>query len=102
MHWTLDDSAYNLELLLCMKNMTAQFVTKEEYQQLLFILGFKDYNSNIIYQDYKKILTLLNDFDTATESNFKDMLNQLQCPFVYDEGTDLAEDRQEFKDFFLV
>ena len=89
----IGDSAYKLDLLLCMKNMTAQFVTKKEYQKLLFILGFKDYNSDVMSQDYKAILTLLNDFDTATEFNFKDMLNQLQFSFVYDEETDLAENR---------
>ena len=94
------ESAYNLELLLCMKNMTAQFVTKKEYQQILFILGFKDYNSKIVIQDYKKILALLNDFDTATEINFKDMIKQLQFPYIYDDQLDLAENRQQFKDFF--
>jgi predicted protein tyrosine phosphatase len=95
----IDNSAYNYELLVCMKNMTAQFVTKNEYQKLLFILGFKDYNSNIMSQDYKEILTLFNDFNTATESNFKDMLKQLQFPFVYDEHIDLAENQQKFKFF---
>ena len=38
----IGDDAYNMELLLCMKNITAQFVTKKEYQKLLFILGFKE------------------------------------------------------------
>jgi hypothetical protein len=97
----IDNSAYNYELLVCMKNMTAQFVTKNEYQKLLFILGFKDYNSNLMSQDYKEILTLFNDFNTATESNFKDMLKQLQFPFVYDEHIDLAGNQRNFKDFFL-
>jgi len=96
----IDKSAYNLELLLCMKNLTAQFVTKKEYQKLLFILGFKNYNSNLICQNYEAILTLFKDFDTATEVNFKDMLKELQFPFIYNESTDIAENRQDFKDFF--
>ena len=96
----IDNSAYDLNFLLCMKNVSAQFVSKEEYQKLLFILGFKDYNFNTISQDYRTILTLMNDFSTSTVSNFKHMLHQMQFPFVYDEKRTLAENRKSFKDFF--
>ena len=69
-----DDSAYNMELLLSMRNMTAQFVSREEYQQLLFILGFKNFSSDGMAQDYVAILTLFKDFDSSTEDKFKDMI----------------------------
>ena len=32
-------SAYEVELVLVLRDITAQLVTKEQYQQLLFILG---------------------------------------------------------------
>ena len=96
----IDNSAYNMELLLSMKNMTAQFVSREEYQQLLFILGFKDFSSDGMAQDYQPILTLFKEFNTATKDNFKEMIQKLQFPFVYDEEVDLAQNRHDFKDFF--
>ena len=40
----LDNVAYDLELQLILENISAQFVSLEEYQQLLFILGQKPQN----------------------------------------------------------
>ena len=48
----------------------------------------------------KAILTLFNYFDFSTEEKFKVMLQKLQFPFVYDEHSDLAQNRHDFKDFF--
>ena len=96
----VEESAYNVELLLSMKNVTAQWVTEMEYRKLLFIMGMKDYESEVFFQDYKAILSLFNDFDTASEENFKSMLDKSQFPFVYDDETDLASNRLHFKMFF--
>jgi hypothetical protein len=85
-----------------MKNMTAQFVTKRSIKSYCSFWDSRITILTYISQDYKKILTLLNGFHTATESDFKDMLNQLQFPFVYDDETSLAENRRQFKDFFLA
>ena len=60
----------------------------------------KDYKTEVFFQDYKAILSLFNDFDTASEENFKSMLDELQIPFVYDNETDLASNRLHFKMFF--
>ena len=96
----IDNSAYSMELLLSIRNMTAQFVSREEYQQLMFILGFKNFSSDDMAQDYQPILSLFREFNTATEDKFKDMIQKLQFLFVYDEHSDLAQNRHVFKDIF--
>ena len=40
----LDEKAYEINLLLVLQGFTAQFVSKEQYEQLLFILGQKANN----------------------------------------------------------
>ena len=47
--------AYDVELVLLLKDFTAQFVTKEQYQQLLFILG-QNQNKNSILLELSKLL----------------------------------------------
>ena len=96
----IDDSVYNAELLFCMKNMAGQVVSKEEYWQLLFVLGFKEYNFEAITQDYKVILTLFNSFDQSSKNSIKDWINQFQFSFEYDETISEADNRLLFKDFF--
>src|SRR5687767_11860787 len=78
----LPEDAFNSDLLLVLKGVTAQFVTKEQYQQLLFILGQNLNTSTENQPKFKKNLELFNDFATHTSDNFKNMLNQLQFPFV--------------------
>lgn len=98
----IDDDAYNLDLLVSMKNLSAKYVTNEEYKQLLFILGLKDFTAEVIYQDYSLVLSFLNLFHTSSKENFKEMLTQLQIPFYCNDLLTLAELQHEFKDFFLV
>jgi hypothetical protein len=95
-----DEFVFNLELLMVLKGVTAQFVTQEQYQQLLFILGQKASGSGGKLQDYKELLTLFNSFHTNSVENFQAMLNQFQFPFVYNPNKSLAENRRDFKDFF--
>src|SRR5687767_4708571 len=98
----LPQKAFESDLLLLLKEVTAQFVTKEQYQHLLFILG-QNLNTSIENQPkFQKNLELFNDFATQTPENFKNMLNQLQFPFGYNMNMSLAKNRREFKDFFLV
>ena len=98
-------SAYEVELVLVLSNVTAQSVTKEQYQQLLFILG-QNQNQKSPFaateQTYKEVLKLFNNFNMATKENFQDMIHNLQFPFEYNENRTLAENRHDFKDFFLV
>ncbi len=81
-----------------MRNVTAQFVSPEEYGQLLFVLG--QVPQNAPWQSCKDVLTLFNDFPTNTVHNFKDMLHRLQFPYVYDNNKTLAQNRRDFQDFF--
>jgi hypothetical protein len=97
---SLPETAFDKELLLIMQDVTAQFVTKEQYQLLLFILGQKGNTTDDNQQSYKKVLTLFNEFDTSDIKNFQTMLYQLQFPFLYNENKSLAENRRDFKDFF--
>ena len=94
----VEDLAYEMKLRLILRNFTAQFVTVEKYEQLLFVLGQELHN--LPGQSCEEVLTLLNDFPTNTVENFKYMLYQLQLPFIYDIEMTLAENRREFKDFF--
>ena len=96
----LPEHAFDSDLLLVLKDVTAQFVTKEKYQHLLFILGQNLNASTENQPKFRKVLELFNEFATDTPDNFKDMLNQLQFPFVYNIKKSLAENRHEFKDFF--
>ena len=83
--------AYKQELLLVLQGVTAQFVTNEKYQQLLFILGRKD-NSSVENQQisYKDVLTVFNNFITTTPEIFIALIKALQFPFVYDHSKSLA------------
>ena len=96
------EHAFDSDLLLVLKDVTAQFVTKEKYQQLLFILGQNLNASTENQPKFRKVLELFNEFATDTPENFKGMLNQLQFPFVYNIKKSLAENRREFKDFFYA
>jgi hypothetical protein len=94
----VENLAYEMPLRLIERNATAQFVTAEQYEQLLFVLGQKPHNSP--GQNCKEILTLFNDFPTNKVDNFKYMIHGLQLPFIYEDKKTLAENRREFKDFF--
>ena len=96
----LEESAYDLNLLLVLDGFTAQFVTKKQYQKLLFILGQKVNNPAANEQNYQNILQLFNSFHTSSIDNFQDMLHQLQFPYVYDSKKTLGQNRRDFKDFF--
>ncbi len=99
----LISGAYDIKLILLLKEFTAQFVTKEQYQQLLFILGQNQNKTSIFAgteQTFKEVLMLFDKFHTGTKENFQDMLHDLQFPFVYNENKSLAENRHDFKDFF--
>jgi len=98
----VDKLAYESQLLLVLQGVTAQFVTKEQYQHLLFILGWKVSSSVGNQPNYKEILTLFNSFPTNSYDNFEEMLDQLQMPFPVDRNKTLAENRCNFKDFFLA
>jgi hypothetical protein len=96
--------AYEIELVLLLEGFTAWSVTKEQYQQLLFILGQNPTGKNSPFagpqQTYMEVLKLFNTFGTDTKDNFQDMLYKMQFPFVYDENKPLAKNRRDFKDFF--
>ena len=96
----IDESAYSLELLLVLQGFTGQFVSMEQYQNLLFVLGLYTISSTEICQNYKEILTRFENFSTNSIKNFKEMLNFFQFPFEYNKNMSLAENRHEFKDFF--
>ena len=95
---TEDQDVLDLELLLVSENFTAQFVTQDQYNHLMFILGQK--TSTSFEPSFYHVLNLFKDFHTRSEDNFKEMLEQLQLPFVYDSNKSLAQNRHDFKDFF--
>ena len=78
-----DDLVYNLELKMLASDVTAQFVSLEQYEQLLYVLGQKP--SSATECSGQEVLTLLNEFPTNTPDNFKEMLHHLQLPFKYNE-----------------
>ena len=94
-----DATAHELDLLLLFKDITAQFVSDEAMEQLLFILDIdiKEVKSPLVYQ---KILTCFKEFHTASVDNFKAMLDKFNFPYEYDDGKHLTENRRLFKDFF--
>ena len=96
----LDVSAYEYSLLLVLDGFTAQFVTKEQYQQLLFILGQKVNSPAANEQNYQEILQLFNPFHTSSIENFQEMISQLQFPYAYNAKKTLGQNRRDFKDFF--
>ena len=96
----IDELAYTLELRLVLDQFSAQFVTSDQYQQLLFILGQKINSHDENEQDYEQVLTLFKSFNTCSIESFKSMINQLQFPFIYDKIKSLAENRHDFQDFF--
>jgi hypothetical protein len=78
-----DDLVYNLELKMVASDVTAQFVSLEQYEQLLYVLGQKPRSATKC--SGQEVLTLLNKFPTNTPDNFKEMLHCLQLPFKYNE-----------------
>ena len=90
--------AYDMELKLVEHDATAQFISEQQYELLIFIIGQKQ--SNAPGQNCKEVLTLFNDFSTNTVHNFKYMLYWLQLPYKYDINKTLAKNRRDFKDFF--
>jgi len=98
----LPEGADELALLLVLENFTAQFVTKKQYLHLMFILGQDVNKTGVNQQNYMEILQLFNPYPTDTAENFKDMISQLQFPFVFDKKKTLGQSRHDFKDFFLV
>lgn len=80
------------------QDVTAGFVSHEQYEQLLFVLG--QVPQNAPGQSFKEVLTLFNDFPTNTVHNFKDMLHWLEIPYIYDNNKILAQNRCDFQDFF--
>src|SRR5687768_44438 len=89
-----------MELILLSEDVTSQFVSMEQYLQLLFVQGQKADSSAGDQQNYKQILKLFNTFSTNSVDNFKAMLSGLQFPFEYMQNKTLAENSCEFKDFF--
>jgi hypothetical protein len=87
-----------MPLDLILSGVCGQFVTEEQYAQLMFILG--QYPLNDPRRSCKDVLTLFNEFPTHTVDNFKAMMDQLQLPYVYDDNKSLPENRRNFKDFF--
>ena len=90
----------DLELSFEYEDASAQYVTVEEYQQLLFLMGLRWPDSEGTHQDYKLILSIFKLFDLGTEESFKNMLEQLDFPYEYNENKTLPQNRQEFKSFF--
>lgn len=72
-HSNLDNLASDLDLQLILQDVTAQFVSQEQYEHLLFVLGQRLHSSPGWI--CKEILTLFQDFPTNTVFNFKDMLH---------------------------
>ena len=79
-------------------DVTAQFVSLEQYEQLMYVLGQKPRSATKC--SGQEVLTLLNNFPTNTPDNFKEMLHRLQLPFKYNEKKNLAVNRSYFRDFF--
>src|SRR5688500_20364167 len=76
-----------LELVLVLDNFTAQFVSNEQYQQLLFILlqnpNAKFSKFALLEQTFLQNLLLFNSFDTHIKYNFQDMIYKFLFPFIY-------------------
>ena len=98
----LPEDAFDKDLILMQEGIAVQFVSKIQYQILLFILGQKFNTTNRDLQSYSEILTLLNKFPTNNVNNFQDMLDQLQLPLEFDNQKSLAQNQCDFKDFFLI
>ena len=96
----LPELAFDLDLRLIMRGVSAQFVSKEQYQQLLFILGQKGHNETGITQNYTEILSLFNNFHTNSHENIQHMLAALEFLFPYNMHKSIAQNRRDFKDFF--
>ena len=92
--------AQNQEIKLVEKNACVHFVSKEQYHQLMFILGrtYTSFTDN--YCKYEELLTHFNNFDTSNIENFKQMLEHHEFPYKYNECIPLVENRRLFKDFF--
>ena len=90
----------DLELSFEYEDASAQYVTFDQYQQLLFVMGLYCHVPQGTHQDYKLILSIFKLFHLGTADNFKDMLHQLDFPYEYDEKKTLAENRHHFKSFF--
>ena len=88
----LPKSAYELELQLVLRGVTAQFVSEHQYKQLQFILGLKPNSSTEIQQTYKEVLELFKKFHTNSPENFQNMLGALDFPFIYNKKQLLKTD----------
>lgn len=64
----LPDLAYEFELLLLLQGVTGQFVTRDQYEHLLFILGQKPISTEKPLM-YKDILLMFELFHTSTVDN---------------------------------
>ena len=96
----LPETELDTELWLVQQKVSACFVSMEQYQQLMFVLGQPCTTEND--QKFDKILTLLNDFNTSSVENFKDMIRQIGIPFDYNANISLQQNRRQFKDFFFL
>ena len=94
----LPETDLDTELWLIQQRISAHFVLKEQYQQLMFVLGQTCTTEND--QKFDDIFTLLNDFTTSSKENFQVMLKQLGIPFQYNANISLEQNKQQFKDFF--
>lgn len=94
----LDNLAYTMEVQFILQDCSAQFVTRNQYHKLLFVLGQNP--DDALGQNCKDVLTLFNEFPTNTVHNFKDMLHRFDFPYVYNNQKTLAENRGDFQDFF--
>ena len=73
-HFSISDpQALELELRLVLCNVTAKYVSKDHYEELLFVLGQRPHISP--GQNCKEILKLFSDFPTHTVHNFKEMIH---------------------------
>jgi len=96
----IDGLKEDLELSFEYDNVSAQYVTLEAYQQLLFLMGLKFHVNADIHQDYKLIFRVFKMFHMGTTENFKRMLKELDFPFLYDDNKSLSQNRHEFNSFF--
>ena len=81
----IDGLKEELKLSFEYDTVSAQYVTLEAYQQLLFLLGLKFHVNADIHQDYKLIFMVFKLFHMGTTENFKRMLKELDFPFLYDD-----------------
>ena len=96
----IDGLKEDLELSFEYDTASAQYVTLEAYQQLLFLLGLRFHVIADIHQDYKLIFIVFKMFHMGTKENFKRMLKELDFPFLYDDNKSLSQNRHEFNSFF--